>query len=75
MVEKVIKWVLMKLDGKKRIIALIASQYPWMTENPLVYEAFKNFLNDPTNVQGVAFLLAQLLLAWGVLDGLKKWLS
>lgn len=75
MVKDIVNWILKKLDGKKRVLALIASQFPWMTQYPLVYEAFENFLKDPSNPQGVAFLLTQILLAWGILDGLKKWLS
>lgn len=55
----------------KRLIAYILLNIQWITGNPMLLGAIKAAFEDPSS-QNIANLIAQLVLAIGVIDGVRK---
>ena len=59
------------LLNSKRLIAYILLNIQWITGNPMLLGAIKAAFEDPSS-QNIANLIAQLVLAIGVIDGVRK---
>lgn len=63
---KALVWLINKLDGWKSIIAYVLMNLPFVTDNPMLGSAIKDFFKDPSNPNAWANLFVQALLAIGL---------
>lgn len=63
--------ILKILLASKRVIAYILLNIQWITGNPMLWGALKAVYEDPSS-QNIANLIAQIILATAVVDGVKK---
>jgi len=63
----------MKLfDGWKRIIGYVLLSIPGLADTPMLRAAIDRVLQNPNDREALVTLAIQLVLFFGVLDGVKK---
>ena len=64
-------FLISKVNGWKTIVAFILLQVPWFTEHPLIVDAIKKVVEEPS-AQNIGELVIHLLLLVGVSHKILK---
>lgn len=68
----ILKFILDKTDGWKAVIGYILLQIPFIAANPMLLGAIHKIIADPQNAAAWGELVAQVLLAVGILHKIFK---